>query len=70
MGNTFYIYSRNKKSQRWESNYLDGDENLIKKFKHSVFCFGLGVTNTESKALYFYVGRTRLVKALATEDKI
>ena len=69
MGNTFYIYSRNKKSQRWESNYLAGDENLIKKFKHAVFCFGLGVTNTESKALYFYVGRTRLVKALATEDK-
>jgi hypothetical protein len=69
MGNTFYIYSRNKKSQCWESNYLAGDENLIKKFKHAVFCFGLGVTNTESKALYFYVGRTRLVKALATEDK-
>ena len=35
MGNTFYIYSRNKKSQRWESNYLAGDENLIKKFKLS-----------------------------------
>jgi len=69
MGNTFYIYSRNKKSQRWESNYLAGDENLIKKFKHAIFCFGLGVANSESKALYFYVGRTRLVKALATEDK-
>jgi hypothetical protein len=69
MGNTFYIYSRNKDSHRWESDYLAGDENLVKKFKHAIFCFGLGVTNSESKALYFYVGRKRLIKALATEDK-
>lgn len=67
--NLFYIYSRNRDSRRWESNYLAGDENLIKKFKHAIFCFGLDVTNIESKALYFYAGRKRLIKALATEDK-
>ncbi len=69
MGNSFYIYSRNKDSHRWESDYLAGDENLIKKFKHAIFCFGLGVANANSKALYFYVGRTRLIKAFATGDK-
>ncbi len=68
MGNTFYIYSRNKNSHRWESDYLAGDESLVKKFKHAIFCFGLGVTNKDSKALYFYVGRSRLIKALATND--
>lgn len=63
MGNAnFFIYGRDRESDRWMTETLLYGENLWDKFKHCVYSFGLKKRFMNCKAIYLYLGRARLVK--------
>ena len=66
MGNGQFIYGRSKENGKWLSDTLAKGEDLMKKFKHCVYCFGTDRRFDNCKAIYLYHGRTRLIKAELT----
>ncbi len=64
----FYLYSRSKETNYYNTENEFKEGNPMSRFKHEVYKYALQQGYKEAKAIYLYCGYSRVSKAMITEN--
>ena len=64
----FYLYSRSKETNYYNTENEFKEGNPMSRFKHEVYKYALQQCYKEAKAIYLYCGYSRVSKAMISES--